>query len=289
MIITRLYGGLGNQMFQYALGRQLALSRGTDFYIDTSAFERYKLHKYNLDKFCILENIAKKKFIPRDINRNFYIRNYNLLFNKIFRKVLIIEEKEMGYSPNILQSLDSNVYLMGYWQSELYFNNIRNILLDEFTLKKDLREQSMKIFEKISVSNSVSLHVRRGDYVSNSNTMKTHGVCSLNYYNQAIQLLKDKYMDLTYFIFSDDKTWVKENLKITGKTYYVDHNDAEHNYEDLFLMSSCKHNVIANSSFSWWGAWLNKNQNKIIIAPKMWFNNPEKNSKDIIPSGWLKM
>lgn len=146
-----------------------------------------------------------------------------------------------------------------------------------------------QVAQNILSVNAVSLHVRRGDYVSNLTINQFHGTCSLEYYNQAIAQIAKKVETPHFFVFSDDPEWVKSNLKIDYSITIVDHNNADKNYEDIRLMSLCKHHIIANSSFSWWGAWLCRNPNKIVIAPLKWFNDKSINTTDLIPDGWIKI
>ena len=138
-------------------------------------------------------------------------------------------------------------------------------------------------------SNSISLHVRRADYVTNPQANQFHGVSSMEYYNKAIHKIKSIISEPHFFIFSDDITWAKQNMIIDCPTTFVSHNGPDKNYDDLRLMSFCKHHIIANSSFSWWGAWLAMNKNKVVIAPTRWFNSPDRNTKDVIPENWFSI
>ena len=199
-------------------------------------------------------------------------------------------ERSRMYENRILESKNKNLYLDGYWQCENYFLDIREELLVELSIKSSLSKKTIAIDNLISKStNAVGLHIRRGDYVTNQETLKIHGICSLEYYYKAISLLEDKLGDCHYFIFSDDTEWAKANLKIKGDMTIVDHNDGLKSYEDLYLMSKCDHNIIANSSFSWWGAWLNVNKSKIVIAPRKWFNSLDLDDSMIKPSSWLEI
>ena len=271
MIIVKLIGGLGNQMFQYALGRHLAYKHKTSLQLDISEFENYKLHKYSLKFFNIHGDDSEK-------------------FKKGFKKKIIAffnskKEPHFHFSPKILNSPD-NVYLDGYWQSEKYFKDIEPIVRQEFTLKDKFNAMDDKALTAIGTSESVSLHIRRADYVTREKTNQVHGVCSLEYYHEAIAKIVATVKNPYFFIFSDDMPWAKDNLQLNFPVSYIDHGP-DKNYEDLILMSRCKHNIIANSSFSWWGAWLNTNPFKIVIAPKKWFNDQSKNTKDLIPDGWI--
>jgi hypothetical protein len=286
-------GGLGNQMFQYATARRLAEKHSTILKLDISGFEHYKLRRYSLHCFYIWEYLATKNEV-----KNIY--GESDLFQKIRKKIpsklkifpydnpKILTEKYFHFDPEILDA-PNDVLLDGYWQSEKYFADITNILQREFVVRYQQDPISAKFAEQIQTVESVSLHVRRTDYVNNSLTNQIHGNCNQEYYTQAVQYIGDRIFDPHFFIFSDEPEWVRYNLKLDFPTTIVDCNDASRNYEDLRLMSLCKHNIIANSSFSWWGAWLNKTHHKIVIAPKHWFNDLTINTKDLIPESWIKI
>ena len=140
----------------------------------------------------------------------------------------------------------------------------------------------------IADSNSVSIHIRRGDYVADPTMYTSHGTCDIDYYNRCVESLTEKVKDTSFFVFSDDPQWSRDSLKLQYPAIFVDHNDMEHGYEDMRLMSQCKHNIIANSSFSWWGAWLNNNENKIVLAPEKWFAKKTYIINDMIPVQWVK-
>jgi hypothetical protein len=267
MIIVRILGGLGNQMFQYAYAKALE-QNGYDVTIDISKFKKYKLHGgYQLDKFNInLENANSLSIILGKIGIKKSTKEKNLLFD------------------DNLKSLKGNEYIKGYFQTEKYFNEIRNTLLSEFVINQKISLETDKIAEQIKSSkNSCSLHIRRGDYIFDKKANSVHGTCDLKYYQNAIKLINDTYQNATFFVFSDDITWTKENLHIENACY-ADNKTIPH--EDMYLMSLCKNNITANSSFSWWGAWLNKNKNKTVIAPKNWFVNKEN---EVACENWIKL
>ncbi|WP_339658672.1 alpha-1,2-fucosyltransferase [uncultured Polaribacter sp.] len=267
MIIVRILGGLGNQMFQYAYAKALE-QNGYDVKIDISKFKKYKLHGgYHLDKFNI------------DLSTPSFISTF-LSVSKIKKNV---KEKNLLFDENLLK-LTGNEFIKGYFQTEKYFTGIRAILLDQFTLIQSISKETNTVAKNIlSSKNSCSLHIRRGDYVSDKKANSVHGTCDLNYYKNAIQLINDTHQNITFFVFSDDISWTKENLHIEN-AIYVDNKTIPH--EDMYLMSLCKHNITANSSFSWWGAWLNKNDNKTVIAPKNWFVNKEN---EVACDNWIKL
>jgi hypothetical protein len=286
VIIIKIIGGLGNQMFQYAYAKALE-ENGFNVKIDISAFKTYKLHGgYQLDKYNI------------DLNSSTIEENNLFYRDNIFKKVLnklgiknskIIKERNLLFDETLLKVEDNN-YIDGYFQCEKYFINIKNVILEQFLLKTDLSDYAKVLKDKIINSkNSCSIHIRRGDFTNKTNS-NIHGCCSLDYYNKSVEILNSKLDSVNYFIFSDDIKWVKENLNISNATY-IDDETKRIPHEDIYLMSLCKNNIIANSSFSWWGAWLNKNESKIVIAPKRWFVHKELESfsKDIVCESWLKV
>jgi len=292
MVIVKLMGGLGNQMFQYAAARRLAYVHGSPLKLDLRWFsdivEVNTSREYALDIFAIQEDFATREEVEALTARK-QVFVERLIAKVMWRKPLAvpsyIREKQFYFDPAIL-SLPDNVYLEGYWQSEKYFAEIEDIIRKEFTVKTDQAGQNRKLAEMIASSESVSLHIRRGDYVSNPETNKYHGTRDLDYYSRCVEQLTETVKNPHFFIFSDDRDWSSDNLKLPCPTILVDHNGVDKGYEDLRLMSQCKHHIIANSSFSWWGAWLNKNPDKIVIAPKKWFNISEHNTEDLIPKKW---
>jgi hypothetical protein len=289
MIIVKLIGGLGNQFFQYALGRNLALRNKTELKLDISGFESYKLHKYVLHHFNIVENIATKEDIQRfkPTQRQFF----SYVTYKISKLVLpwyqqkYISEPDFSYNSNIFR-IKGNAYLDGYWQSEKYFAEQSKIILKEFSVKNKPDELNREMLAIIGSTNSVSLHIRRGDYVSNRKNTETHGVLGIDYYMRALNFMEEKVKNPQVFVFSDDIPWARENLKTDVPLHFIDHNGVERNYEDLRLMSNCKYHIIANSSFSWWGAWLGRFPDKQIYAPRNWFKSSDNDTKDLIPETW---
>ena len=295
MIITEILGGLGNQLFEYAHARSLSIKLEQELYFDLSFFDRYhRKDVYRLDRFNTNVNNASEE----DINR--LKRKYRT--PDIFRKVI----NKLGGSPysNSKYHFDNeridktsikvlkqykDLYISGYFANQKYFMVIEDIIRKEFTLKEPLNIENQKMFDLINSTPSVSLHIRRGDYVGNG----FFAEIPLSYYHDAVTIIEKKYPKSTYYIFSDDLQWVKENLTLNVNTIYVDINDSSTDYMELMLMAACKHNIIANSTFSWWGAWLNSNSEKIVIAPKIWFNNKEAQAKynngKLVPVNWIKI
>ncbi|MFC0427914.1 alpha-1,2-fucosyltransferase [Chryseobacterium scophthalmum] len=293
MVAVELIGGLGNQMFQYATARALALHRDEPLSIDGRLFDNYKLRNFCLSHFSI-EAIVVKNDLPlktpgfskKVVDQILKKTNTFILQNKLFS---VYQEKNLLFDDSLFRNGKKNIYLKGYFQSEKYFVKYEDQLRKDFKIVTPLKKETIDLLKIIKEKNSVSLHIRRGDYVSNPTVNAIHGTCDLNYYHRAIEIVKEKILHPVFFIFSDDIDWAKENLKLENTTYFVDFNDASTSYEDLKLMSACKHNIIANSSFSWWGAWLNTNKSKTVIAPSKWFNTDVLNSQDIIPESWMKI
>jgi hypothetical protein len=279
-------------MFQYAAGRRLAYSLNTEVKLDISQFRQDALREYHLSEFSIMENIASATDLrrvrrrlgwnikhPVEALRSMTPRNASIRY---------VKERHFHFDPEIL-ALPDNVYLDGNWQSEKYFRSIEKIIREDFTLSEEPDYLNQQMIDKIRNCEAVSLHIRRGDYVSNPETTAYHGICSEEYYRGAVSKLENYVKNPHFFVFSDDPSWVKEKLDIRHSTTIVDFNGSEKDYEDMRLMSLCKHHIIANSSFSWWGAWLSNNPQKIVVAPKQWFNKPDINTQDLIPDTWIRV
>ena len=289
MIAMQIIGGLGNQMFQYAAGRALAERNRLPLVLDTSSFASYKLHNgFELERLfagsMTVATATDMKFILgwRSIPA---IRKLLLKPNaKLFRGPNIIVEPHYEHWPGISQT-PSLAYLSGYWQSEKYFKDSEAEIREAFVFKQKMSERNSCLAEEIQRMNSVSIHVRRGDYVTDKSTKAVHGECTLDYYQQAIRQVAEKLDQPKFYLFSDDIDWTRKNLKLDFPYCYVDGNFGLESYNDMRLMSLCKHQIIANSSFSWWGAWLNRNPRKIVIAPHKWFRN-DNDVTDLIPQNW---
>ena len=269
MIIVRLKGGLGNQFFQYALGRTLAEMCKAELKMDITLFETYKLHAYSMMPFNIQKNFASSDEVRALTDRKLGITE------SLIRRVLrapakpapaYIAEKYFHFDPDILD-LKDGVYLDGYWQSEKYFVDLAGIIRQEFTVITQQTGKDKELAERMASCESVSLHIRRGSYTFPPYN-SVHGTCSLDYYFGCVENLTRIIKHPHFFIFSDEPEWAHDNLKISYPTTVVDYNGADKDYEDLRLISQCKHHIIANSTFSWWGAWLCENTHKMVLAPK---------------------
>lgn len=274
MVIVRLYGGLGNQMFQYATGLALTKRLKTKILLDTAWFDDVINHPeltyrtYELDQF----RIKPGTFGPLD---------------KISMKLsppVIFHEKSTSYSC-AFQELRGNVILDGYWQSYKYFADYSTAIRRAFKFPFRPKPQNAKVINYIQSVNSVALHVRRGDYKTKQGK-EFHGLIPISYYSKAITEISKKINDPHFFIFSDEIDWAKRHLKSSYPLVYIDSNSPNKGSEDMQLMTACKHFVIANSSFSWWAAWLNENPKKIVIAPEKWFANSDVQIGDRIPETW---
>ena len=308
MIIIRMMGGLGNQMFIYAFYLSL-LSAEKSVKIDMTWFEQTDLHNgYELDRIfeakmteASLEESKKftslgRGIFPR-ISRHTAKRSTQLSYN---------DEDALIYHPEVFTF--DNKYLSGYWQSEKYFKNIEANIREKFQFDEKKRDDIAFIDLLNCIredSNSVSIHVRRGDYLVKKNSIdwkgvlykmkdfltpsvNLGGVCTLMYYMNALKYFNNANTQPVYYIFSDDIQWCRENFSfVQSKCVFVDINKGKDSYWDMYLMSQCKHNIIANSSFSWWGAWLNQNSEKIVLAPDRWFTNGFLG--DILPENWIRI
>lgn len=263
MIIVQTTDGLGNQLFQYAIGRKLSLFHKTSLFIDNNHFLNNKHRQFSLSyfntNFALVNNYKK------------FALKYPVHFLKL----------KLGYFQRIKQvtgefkrneEFSKNSFLQGYWGNEDYFKDIRDILLLDLQLKKEYESQLFHSLKKeISKADSVSIHVRRGDYLESKNKAIFLNLDS-EYYVHAIDLIKLKVLSPKFFIFSDDIKWTRENLPFqSSSTIYINESKELKDFEELMLMSYCSHNIMANSSFSWWAAWLNKNYDKMVIQPRNWY------------------
>jgi len=301
MTIVRLRGGLGNQLFQYAFGRLIAGRRGEELKLDKEALGAGKdtYRAYGLDNFNIRAVLAT----PVEIKTAQYpngalAKAWRLVQTKIFRSFHI------GYEARMLKTRRS--YLDGYFQSYKYLEPIRKELLEEISLKEDLSLKYGALLAEMAANNSVAVHVRRGDYVSDAKTRSAHFVCDRPYYERAMILMGKKINELeknvsgesisvpenfsapVFYIFSDDIVGTKENWPERGNSVFVS-GPRMKDYEEMILMSKCRHNIIANSSFSFWAAWLNQNPEKIVIAPKKWNKKFPRAYRQLLPEQWIKL
>lgn len=309
-IITRLDGGLGNQMFQYAVGRALSLKHGVPLYMDISVYRSYTTRQYALGVFNVaatalpnrngaglnsgpfhkagrmLGNLARKmpQSVISTVNGVIAKRNTKALAAKLPPGfgTPFFEKEQFVFDANLL-ACRPPLFLSGYWQNERYFADQDEIIRKDFTLNVALSEKARRYLELAERPVSASLHIRRGDYVHSPASGRLN-VCGLEYYGNALRHLATSLPGVCVFVFSDEIAWAKANLKF-ARTVFV---EGCHDYEELFLMSRCQHHIIANSSFSWWGAWLNAKKEKIVIAPRRWLN-AELGGKTPVPDNWVRI
>lgn len=292
MVISHILGGIGNQMFQYAAGRALSLTNSQRLLLDLNDFPSYHLHQgYELSRVF---NVLTERVEASTVHELLGWRA-NRLVQKVLRRPQFIGlrgnkfvvEPHANYWPDFF-NLTSDCYLSGYWQSEHYFKSFESVIRQDFTFRESLTGRNAELALEIANTQSVSLHVRRGDYVSDSKTSKIMDVCSLEYYQKAISYMVERIEHPVFYVFSDDIAWVRQNLSARFPCIYVDHNSQAESYRDMQLMSVCRHHIIANSSFSWWGAWLNSNPEKLVVAPGSWFCNGN-DDRDLIPNEWGRL
>lgn len=294
MVIVKLSGGLGNQMFQYAAARRIAYVNDSQLKLDLSWFEEmgnWTPRRYELGVFALPAAIACPDEIQplKSHRRNpFFRRLPSFLKSIVFHtKQSHIVEKQYGFDPEIL-TVRGDIYLDGYWQSSNYFNDIEPAIRTDFAFNDPLDDFNCTMASRIRSCEAVAIHVRRGDYVSLPSASSYHGICPLPYYEKGVAHIQQEVKNPTFFIFSDDIAWARENLRIDAPTQLIDAPD-QPAHCDMRLMSLCRHHIIANSSFSWWGAWLAPFPGKIVIAPRQWFNNSSNDTRDLLPESWVRL
>lgn len=291
-VIVKCCGGLGNQMFQYAFGRALSLDLNTDLKIEISSLVSGE-RPFSLDIFKLHNNVVFCKDFSSYYNAKIWLskkcKKYNMSSTSKFLPSVMIEPYPARFTSRdeIKKNPAKDVWAEGYWQSEKYFFHHGNDIRGGFVLKEEsydfLKWRGTILSNPAS---SVSLHIRRGDYVSNRSANEVHGVLPLEYYKRAEEFLSVRNSSLVFYVFTDDPLWAKENLSLNGDIVYVS-NPKLKDYEELVLMSLCRHHVLANSSFSWWGAWLDDKDSGQTIAPIKWFQS--MGSDHIVPEKWLRI
>lgn len=287
-VTVRLNGGLGNQLFQYASGRAVALRHDAQLLLDLSAFDTDRKRSYELGAFPIEARIATPDDLALYEPRHRPVGVIARLRERLRARPEVYREPHFHYDANLADHRPP-VYLDGYWQSERYFADIADRLRRELTPRAPLETENARVAAEIDAVTAVSLHVRRGDYVSDAHTNAYHGVCSLDYYRAAVAHIAARVPDAHLFVFSDDHAWTQANLTLGLPTTYVSANPPDRGFRDMQLMTRCRHHVIANSSFSWWGAWLNAAPEKIVVAPRRWFAASENDPRDLIPPRWVQL
>ena len=288
-VFVELLGGLGNQMFQYAAARAVSMRCNAPLVLDVSWLSSETQRQFALAPFRIRAeivesgrrsqwNVALWRFAQR-LNRRFGTRK---------RRAPVYRERSFRYDGGV-QLLQAPVYMYGYFQSEEYFVDCRGVIFDDFQIADPPRAESQTLLDRITASEAVCMHIRRGDYVTDAAVNAFHGVCSIDYYHRGLQVVANNLTRPECFVFSDDPAWARENLKLNVPTTIVDIHGPHEAHEDLRLMAACHSYVIANSSMSWWGAWLGRRAGKRVVAPRQWFRTTSRDTRDLIPDDWVRL
>jgi hypothetical protein len=303
MVVVTLMGGLGNQMFQYAVGKALALAHSTRLTLDLSQLEAKNAspnnvqRSYDLDIFKLECDIISKNELQTLTKRPKQLVRMRALSEWIWSRLnhrkneyTLVKEKSLRFDPSVF-SKGSNLLLEGYFQSEQYFIDIHNIIRKEFQFAPPKSSRASAMASAIRSSESVFLNVRRGDFAHNPRSNAFHGLLPVGYYQNAIEFLLKRLDNPQFFVFSDDIEWCKINLNIPGITTFVDHTHKGHKFSEyLWLMTLCRHAIIANSTFAWWGAWLGSNASQMVVAPRDWFRDKAANANnDVVPQRWIRL
>ena len=292
MIITRIRGGLGNQLFQYAAGQAASQRHGRPHFLDLRFYDNDKYRDYGLHRFNISAKVAPYEMLPPS-------KETDLLGYSVW--------KYFGTEPRYVKDLDfvrgssimpeyasrkfnTRAYMAGLWCSERFFSDFASEVRMELTFKDELSARGKEVLNQINSRVSVSLHVRRGDFVHNNAVYRRFGACSINYYTKAIDhFIKELGNEFCIFVFSDDLQWAKDNLQFSGEMYFVNAASSRVPHEDLILMSYCDHHITSNSTFSWWGAWLDANPEKLVVCPEKWHAARRKRKYKIAPDDWVSL
>jgi len=301
MVITHTMCGLGNQMFQYAMGRAVAHRLGTPLKLDISSFgPGYTKRRFELDRFQIKAELASPEEIraltgllgTRSGPKAESIRGICRRLGALGRFIIgaYVQEKHFHFDPTML-SVRGDVYLHGRWQSERYFSDIAAMLRDDFQMQRTENEDQE--FTKRMTENelSVSLHVRRGDYVTLSQQGHVYTTLPMEYYDEAVAYMRRELGRPRFFIFSDEPLWVQDSFHMEDATG-VSLSGSDKGPRELTLMTKCRHHIIANSTFSWWGAWLSSQKDGIVCAPQRWFAPEEQRRRcmdDLLPATWIRL
>jgi hypothetical protein len=284
MVVARIVSGLGNQLFQYASGYALARQRRTPLFLDTDFYNGQPSRRYELDRFCISGR-------PINSTQRLWVRisdttprgRRSALLRRIpCWRLTMVRDPLAGAAAKPLDA-PNNSLLLGYWQNEAYFKHLRKEIIQEFSFKAPPNEQNSEMLARIAGNTSVCVHVRRGDY---KNPGEVLAPLPPAYYKRAIEWVLGRHPGALFFVFSDEPEWARASLPLPDSTIFVSHNNGKNDPEDLRLMSACNHFIIANSTFSWWAAWLSASQGKSIVAPRRWFNVPRGEESGIVPTDW---
>lgn len=289
MVITKITSGLGNQLFQYALGRHLAIQNNTRLWFDLrwyhSTYETDTVRHFKLDRFSIDYDLL-------DFSPWLYVSKATRLLPGRSLRPLIDTRKEQHFhlDPTVPQAKGAFITLDGFWQSEEYFRPNEAEIRRELTFRRTPGPTFAQYAQQIRAAQTpVSLHIRRGDYVNHPEFSQSFGALGMPYYEKALALMIEQHPNITLFIFTDDPGWVSQHMPFAQMSVLVTNTGPDADVDDVELMSLCHHHIIANSSFSWWGAWLNPRPDKRVFAPKQWFLNKPWDTKDLTPKTWLRL
>ena len=292
MIITRLWGGLGNQMFQYAAGRALALRSGVplqlDIYdlVDRTPRENFVHRDCDLGLLMAPLDFASLADLGRACEKpSSPLTRLTLRYRKELLRRNTFQEKGGQFQPSLINAQNKHAYLAGYWHDERYFSDFREIIAQDFAMRGDHQSDYL---EPIASSEAVCLHVRRTDFVNIATELEYRTQCGEYYYRQAIDLISEKHKDIQIFGFSDDVEWCEENMKLQHPITWIPESEAGvKGGTHFWLMRQCKHFIIPNSTFAWWAAWLSENPSKMVVCPKQWYNTQEDQSEGFLPNDWI--
>lgn len=293
VVIARILYGLGNQLFQYATARRLAHVLDAELKLDITCFQHWKVYPYRLNLFQVRETLASPEECARfnSIAIPSYLGKLWFRLRQIvtLRDWTILYENEVGPADPRVLNAKGNVYLGGYWQSEKYFRDIRDILRQEFALKPEPDAENRRLAAEIGGCESVSLHVRHGWDVTDAYSGRAVGTCDLDYYARCIAEIGRRVKNPHLFLFSDHMEWARQNIRAGFPITPVTHNGPERDYEDFRLMGLCRHHIISNSSFSWWAAWLSPHEDPVVLAPRRYCKDPRIDTRDIVPEAWTRL
>lgn len=291
-VIVRFQGGLGNQLFQYAFGRAVAARNGARLLFDMDFFDlppgEHTTRAYGLDAFGLQCARATAVQIARARQRGNAIRAWLHALHPRLALDRSVKERAFTFDARV-QQVQGDTYFEGYWQSARYFADIAHELRREIRLQLPLPAHLQAIGARIAGGGCISVHVRRGDYISNPYASAHFAPCDAGYYTAAVRMLRADVPEAPVVIFSDDIAWARAHVRAAGEVLHVPAEPADHPAVHLHLMAMCQHQVIANSSYSWWAAWLNQRPGRRVIAPQRWFNDPAMDTRDLIPSDWIRL
>ncbi|NYT46273.1 alpha-1,2-fucosyltransferase [Alcaligenaceae bacterium] len=289
-VVIRLVGGLGNQMFQYATARAISLRSDAPLLLDVSWYSGSLDRDYALSPFRIKADVLP--VAPSYKNWFEYWQRWaSRLTGSTSRYSYgrrVFSEETFHFDQAVLR-LEAPIYLNGYFQSEKYFLDIRSVITDEFTLSAPPRFDTQLMLDRIKATDAICVHVRRGDYITNPTANAYHGVCSMDYYRKGLSVVASNMTRPHCFVFSDDPAWVRDNFETELPMTLVDIHGVSEAHEDIRLMAACQSFVIANSSLSWWAAWLGNSEEKTVVAPRQWFKNSSVKSADLVPKEWIRL